>query len=128
MASVATIASMVGMVVQELELVVQPIAGMAHLAPATVTQIQTAMDGLQGAAAALSQAETTSAATALLPRITTDAEAVLQIAAALPLPPQAAMAFRVASMVLPMVTGLAGMLMAQAKPAPVAAVASQSAA
>jgi hypothetical protein len=114
---------MVGMVVQELELVVQPIAGMAHLAPATVTQVTMAMDGLQGAATALSQAETTSAATALLPRIATDAEAVLQIAAALPLPPQAAMAFRVASMVLPMITGLASMLMAQAKPAPVAAAA-----
>ena len=117
----AAIASTVSSVVPLLTPIVTAIEGAAGVSPSTVTQVQAAMEGVQGGAAALAQSDSIAAQMPIAQRIETDATAVLTVAASLPLPPPAALGLRIAAFAVPSLFNIVNAIVAaQRAPAPAA--------
>lgn len=107
-----TAANTVAVAIPFLAAIVTAVSGMTHVPADTQSKIATALDGVQQGAAALAASETAVESKPILDRIEADAQAVLAIAATLPLPGPAGVAFRIASIVVPMAIAGVKMLIA----------------
>jgi len=105
--SPAVIGSMVAQIAQTFESMVPELGMIPGISAGTLATVTNAIDDLKQAASAFSAAD---APGDLITRIETDAEAVLTVLAALPLPPPVALGFRVAQFVLPVLLAAAKMV------------------
>jgi hypothetical protein len=80
--------------------------------PETATKVQGAMDGVQSGVVALAASETAQQSAPIVQRIEADAQAVLSVAAGLPMPFPFNIILMVASSLLPAVIGAVNVLMA----------------
>lgn len=79
---------------------------------ATTERVQNALDGVHDGISALAQSETAAESQPIVQRILVDAQAVLQVAATMPLPPPFNVILMVASGLLPSLIGAVQMLLA----------------
>ena len=105
--SPAVIGSMVAQVAAVFKSMVPELGMIPGISADVLTTVTNAIDDLEQSAAAFSAAD---APGDVLTRIETDAEAVLTVLAALPLPPPVALGFRVAQFVLPVLLAAAKMV------------------
>lgn len=105
--SPAVIGSMVAQVAGVFKSMVPELGMIPGISADVLTTVTNAIDDLEQSASAFSAAD---APGDVITRIETDAEAVLTALAALPLPPQVALGFRIAQFVLPVLLAAAKMV------------------
>ena len=112
-----TTAAFIGSMVGEISSGLESIVGMMPTG-ATTNEIQTSLAAVQTGATAFAAADNPNQSD--VQRITTDATAVLNAAAALPLPGDASLILRGLDMMLPLVSGLASIFLPASPPTPAA--------
>ena len=105
----AQIGGMIAQIAVTFEAMLPQIGTIAGISDAALTKVQTAIDDLRLAAQAFA---TTDAPGEVVSRVENDAEAVLTVLATLPLPPQVALGFRVAQILLPVLISAAQIVFA----------------
>jgi hypothetical protein len=107
----------ISMMVSSLSNMLQPIADEVATQVGATDEarqtVKTSFAAIQQSADALAKAESTSDQLPLLDRVETDAEAFLQVAGQLPLPPPIAIGVRMASMILSVVSSVVRMVEAE---------------
>lgn len=112
MTTPAIVANTVSTIIPFLKPLANVAMGLTRTDPETQAKVQGAMDGVQQSVAALAQSETAAESQPLVQRILADAEAVIQVAAGLPLPPPFNIILMVAASLLPTLIGAANTLTA----------------
>jgi hypothetical protein len=120
MPTVATAANTIAVAIPYLSAITAAVTNLSHTPPGVTTKIQTAMDSVQQGVAALAASETAVQSKPIVDRIAADAQAVLTVAAALPLPFPVNIILMVASSLLPTVLSAVNLLMANHATVPAA--------
>ena len=109
----AQIAATLSAIIPVLEPLVNEIETVSRSSPDTIAKVNLAMQGVKDGIAALGTAESTSASQPIVQRVEADAQAVLTVAAQLPLPGPAGTALRIAALLVPIVFTSVNMALAQ---------------
>lgn len=109
----ATAANTVAAALPYLQAVTAAVTNLSHTPPDVAAKIQTAMSSVQQGVAALATSETAVQSKPIVDRIAADAQAVLAVAASLPLPFPVNVILMVASSLLPTVLSAVNLLMQQ---------------
>ncbi len=107
-----TLADTISSLVPFLKPLATAVTTSAQATPETVQRVQTALAGVTDGIGALAASETAVASKPILDRISADAQAVLNVAAMMPLPPPANIILMVAATLLPAVFSGVNLLLA----------------
>jgi hypothetical protein len=108
----ATAANTIATILPYLSAITSAVAHSTHTPADVTSKIMTAMDDVRSGVSALASSETTANSEPIVDRIEADAQAVLQVAASVPLPPPFHIILMVASSLMPTVVGAVKLLMA----------------
>jgi hypothetical protein len=112
MATVQTAANTISVVLPFLSSLTGAVTTATHTPPAVADKIQASLAGVQQGVAALAASETAVQSQPIMARIAADAQAVLTVAAGLPLPPPFNIILMIASSLLPSVVSAVNLLIA----------------
>jgi len=116
-----TLADTISSLVPFLKPLATAVTTSTHATPETVQRVQTAMDGVQQGVVALAASETAVRSQPIVARIEADAQAVVGVAAMMPLPFPYSLILMVVSGLLPAVFSSVNLLLANHATVPAAA-------